>query len=314
MDVNLYDRILQERISSEEQLSATERELLARDPASRSLIEENRLLELARPRAWQAPVRSQMLRNVYQNAPRNQGILSNLHFNLSPQRARSLLAGSVALIAAGILGLHLWQYGARWQRSDGFEVRYHLLADPGNDLAYFSRQLAGEAQRIGGDEFRGADSSVELLSLEKDAGGELYAVLRLKDVSPEDLAHFDREFSDTLRSERTSIRNASWYRVPSRPGLEYESRLMTINERQMRYPQEFSLNEALELDALLKAVGEDEVLIRNMSIGDGSRFELGEVVTLQQDDLGNVTISNTAADQPALQPMDYRELVERAEP
>ena len=77
------------------------------------------------------------------------------------------------------------------------------------------------------------------------------------------------------------------------------------------FPQQFSLSEVRELDQLLQLMnGEDELYIRGMSLGDGKRFSLGEVVSLEVDDEGNLTIEDSAG-QPAdgSSPLEFREVV-----
>lgn len=300
---------MQDRISSEEQLSSAERSQLAADPSLRSLMEENRLLEQARPRVWQAPQRSQMLRNVYQKSAHGKGILSLFSISFGPQRLRAIAGGAAMLVILLSVGLYLQQYSSRWQRSDGFEISYRLQPDPGSDLQYFSNQLAGEASAIGESHF--GRGSVELLALEPGNDGMVTAVLRLRNVSPPDLVQFDAEFSGQRKVERTGVRQSSWYSNPRQPGQLYESRLVTINSDAALFPQQFSLSEVRELDQLLQLMnGEDELYIRGMSLGDGKRFSLGEVVSLEVDDEGNLTIEDSAG-QPAdgSSPLEFREVV-----
>lgn len=300
---------MQERISSEEQLSSAERSQLAADPVLRSLIEENRLLEQARPRVWQAPQRSQMLRQVYQKSAHGKGILSLFSMSFSPQRLRALVGSAAMLIILCSAGLYLQQYSSRWQRSDGFEISYRLQPDPGSDLQYFTKQLAGEASTIG--ESRFGRGSVELLAVEPGTDGMVTAVLRLRNVSPPDLVQFDAEFSGQRNVERTGVRQSSWFSNPRQPGQLYESRLVTINSEAALFPQQFSLSEVRELDQLLQLMnGEDELYIRGMSLGDGRRFSLGEVVSLEMDADGNLTIEDSAG-KPAdgSRPLEFNEVV-----
>ena len=282
-----------DRIADEKDLSPEEQLQLATDKASCNLLEENRMLAMAKPETWPEPNRSVLLNDTYQKSPAMALPFSfRLRTFLTSVRFRRVVT-ALALIMILAVGNQVLNHNSQdWVRIQGYELTYRLDEEHSSDeesTRELIRQLASAG--LSGEN---AVDKLEFMDSSLNRHGEMTMTMRLSGCSARELADLDKAMSGSVLGSDLSISHDSWFSYAGSPGRFFQERIVTINDREVMFPLDFTLEEASRIDTLMSAISDSEMQIEGLTLGDRDRFGIGSVVSVEKDRSGNLTIVDSS--------------------